>query len=75
VAAARPKSVAGVAVVGADNKDGFRYELENGGWLLLRFSGTEPLLRIYTEVPDKALVPQLLKAGRDLAGLPEGVGE
>ena len=72
VAAARPESVAGVKVTEQDTTDGFRFNLENGGWLLLRFSGTEPLLRIYTEVPDKALVPELLKAGRELAGLPEG---
>jgi phosphomannomutase len=71
VAAARPESVAGVRVIDQDDTDGFRFNLENGGWLLLRFSGTEPLLRIYTEVPDRALVPALLKAGRELAGLPE----
>jgi alpha-D-glucose phosphate-specific phosphoglucomutase len=67
----RPKEVAGVRVVGRDTVDGYRFELENGGWLLIRFSGTEPLIRIYTEVPEKRLVPELLKAGRELAGLPE----
>jgi len=71
VASARPESVAGVRVTDQDAQDGYRFNLENGGWVLLRFSGTEPLLRIYTEVPDKALVPGLLKAGRELAGLPE----
>jgi phosphomannomutase len=70
VAAARPQSVAGVRVTDQDDTDGLRINLENGGWLLLRFSGTEPLMRIYTEVPDRALVPALLKAGRELAGLP-----
>jgi len=67
----RPKELAGVGVVGRDTVDGYRFELENGGWLLIRFSGTEPLIRIYTEVPEKRLVPELLKAGRKLAGLPE----
>jgi phosphomannomutase len=71
VEAARPESISGVKVTSQDAADGYRFNLENGGWLLLRFSGTEPLLRIYTEVPDKALVPRLLKAGRELAGLPE----
>jgi alpha-D-glucose phosphate-specific phosphoglucomutase len=71
VAAARPKELAGVGVVGQDTIDGYRFELENGGWLLIRFSGTEPLIRIYTEVPEKRLVPELLKAGRELAGLAE----
>ncbi len=71
VEAARPEQVAGVRVTDRDETDGLRFNLENGGWLLLRFSGTEPLMRIYTEVPDKALVPKLLKAGLELAGLPE----
>ncbi len=57
--------------VGRDASDGLRFNLDGGGWLLMRFSGTEPLLRIYTEVPDKELVPAVLKAGRELAGLPE----
>ncbi|HWO93259.1 MAG TPA: phosphoglucomutase/phosphomannomutase family protein, partial [Dehalococcoidia bacterium] len=43
--------------------------LEGGGWLLIRFSGTEPLMRIYTEVRDEALVPKLLEAGREIAGV------
>ena len=38
-------------------------------WLLFRFSGTEPLLRIYTEVQDKELVQKLLAAGKELVGL------
>jgi phosphomannomutase len=29
--------------------DGVKYHLDNGGWILLRASGTEPLLRIYAE--------------------------
>ena len=65
VASARPERIAGVRVTDQDATDGFRFNLDNGGWVLLRFSGTEPLLRIYTEVPDKALVPEPLKAGRD----------
>lgn len=69
VDASRPRELAGVAVVGRDAIDGYRFDLENGGWLLIRFSGTEPLIRVYTEVPDRALVPRMLEAGRELAGL------
>lgn len=68
---ARPERLAGLQVTGIDATDGFRFLLEGGGWLLLRFSGTEPLMRIYTEVGDRALVPRLLEAGRDLAGVNE----
>ena len=48
--------------------DGYRFEFE-GGWLLVRPSGTEPLLRIYTETTDQALVKPVLEAGRELAGV------
>ncbi len=74
VRTARPDSVAGSRVVSVDDEDGRRFMLENGGWLLLRFSGTEPLIRIYTEVPDRALVAPVLKAGLEIAGL-TGEGE
>ena len=36
-------------VVKIDKSDGFRYKLKDGAWLLIRFSGTEPLIRIYAE--------------------------
>lgn len=42
------KEVAGLKVTGIDTLDGCKLLLENG-WLLVRASGTEPLLRIYTE--------------------------
>jgi phosphomannomutase len=67
---ARPKQLAGLKVVETDTTDGFRFCLEGGEWLLVRFSGTEPLLRIYTEVQDQGLVQKLLAAGKELVGLP-----
>jgi len=33
--------------------DGCKIYFKNGGWVICRFSGTEPLLRIYAEMPDK----------------------
>jgi phosphomannomutase len=42
------KEVAGMKVIGQDNLDGCKLFFENG-WVLVRASGTEPLLRIYTE--------------------------
>jgi phosphomannomutase len=70
LASAHPQQLAGLKVVDEDTTDGFRFHLEGGGWLLVRFSGTEPLLRIYTEVQDQSLVQKLLAAGKDLVGLP-----
>jgi phosphomannomutase len=47
--------------------NGFKAYLADGSWLLLRFSGTEPALRIYAEGPTKARVAELLEEGRVLA--------
>ena len=68
VAAASPDSIAGRRLVKKDDMDGFRFEFD-GGWLLVRPSGTEPLLRIYTEVTDESIVQPVLQAGRELAGV------
>ena len=69
VAAAEPKQIAGLNVIDQDELDGFRFTLEGGWWLLLRFSGTEPLLRIYAEMPSLDLVNQALQDGQELAGV------
>ena len=45
------------------------YELEDGGWLLIRFSGTEPIIRVYCETTDESKVEPLLDEGLKLAGL------
>ena len=68
VAAAKPQALAGRRVLRQDAPDGFRFEME-GGWLLIRPSGTEPLLRIYAETTDAGLLKPLLEAGRELAGV------
>src|SRR5579884_4052634 len=46
---AHPAEIAGLRVARIDDKEGRKFYLEDGSWLLVRFSGTEPLLRIYTE--------------------------
>ena len=56
-------------VVKLDTRDGFRYKLEDGSWLLLRFSGTEPLVRIYAESSTPEDVQRLLQYGQELAGI------
>lgn len=48
---------------------GVRYTLDDGSWLLVRFSGTEPVLRIYAECRSLVAVRRVLDAGVEMAGL------
>ena len=65
-----PRSVAGLQVTGLDTRDGFKFDLEDGGWLLIRFSGTEPILRIYCETTHQDKAQDLLSEGLKMTGLP-----
>jgi alpha-D-glucose phosphate-specific phosphoglucomutase len=69
VADAHPETLGGQKVKHISTEGGYRYVLEDGSWLLIRFSGTEPLLRIYTETRASGTVQQLLEEGRRLAGM------
>jgi len=64
-----PRSLDEVGVVKVDTADGFRFTLADGSWLLIRFSGTEPLLRIYAETDSPARAGRLLEMGKELAGV------
>jgi alpha-D-glucose phosphate-specific phosphoglucomutase len=66
---AEPKALAGLRVEMIDRRDGYRYCLEDGGWLLIRFSGTEPVIRVYCETTHEDKVQALLSEGLGLAGL------
>jgi len=67
--AAHPETLAGLRVGEIVTLDGYKYMLEDGGWLLIRFSGTEPIIRVYCETTDKDRVKPLLEEGLKLAGL------
>ncbi|MDD3627085.1 MAG: phosphoglucomutase/phosphomannomutase family protein [bacterium] len=58
-----PKTIAGLKVVKVDTLDGKKFLLEKDSWLLMRPSGTEPLVRVYAESSLKGKVSELLKAG------------
>ncbi len=49
--------------------DGYKFQLEDGGWLLVRFSGTEPIVRVYCETTDKGRVQPLLEEGLEMVGV------
>jgi phosphomannomutase len=61
------QEVAGQSVVDCLTLDGYKLRLEGGGWLLIRFSGTEPVLRLYCEAPDRAQVQKILAWAREWA--------
>lgn len=64
-----PTSIAGRQVTEQNFKDGFKFIFADGSWLLVRPSGTEPVLRLYSESSSQDAVEQLLAAGRTLAGI------
>ncbi|RXK88670.1 phosphoglucomutase/phosphomannomutase family protein [Chlorobaculum sp. 24CR] len=59
-------SIAGFPVTGFNDLDGFKYHFE-GGWLLIRASGTEPVLRIYCEADSTEKVEKVLAFASKLA--------
>jgi alpha-D-glucose phosphate-specific phosphoglucomutase len=65
--AAPPQILAGQTVAQISDRDGIKYILEDGSWLLIRPSGTEPVLRIYAEARSEAAVQALLEEGGILA--------
>ncbi len=62
-----PDRIAGVPVREINSMDGVKYILDDDSWLLIRPSGTEPVLRIYSEARTPDRVPVLLREGVRLA--------
>lgn len=66
---ANPKTIGGLKVTDLVTVDGFQFKLEDGGWMLIRFSGTEPIMRVYCETTRKDKVQAILQDGLKVAGL------
>lgn len=62
-----PKTLQGQAVKEIKSQDGFKIILADDSWLLFRLSGTEPILRIYSEATSQALAEALVAEGKTLA--------
>jgi alpha-D-glucose phosphate-specific phosphoglucomutase len=62
-----PSDIGGLAVGKVDSLDGVKYCLEDDSWLLIRPSGTEPVLRVYAEAPTSEGVKALLGFGEEVA--------
>lgn len=56
-----PDEVCGMKVLDKDSRDGIKLLLENDCWVMMRPSGTEPLVRIYAEAENKENVTRLLE--------------
>jgi phosphomannomutase len=66
---AKPDSLGGLKVTELVTTDGFLFRLEDGGWMLIRFSGTEPIMRVYCETTHGDKVQAILQDGLRVAGL------
>jgi phosphomannomutase len=64
-----PAEIDGQSVTSVNRADGFKYNLADNTWLMIRFSGTEPLLRVYTETNSPDRVKRMLAIGKQMAGL------
>lgn len=54
------REIAGKQVTDCNPMDGYKFRLEDGSWLLIRFSGTEPVLRLYCESSTLDRVQEIL---------------
>lgn len=62
-----PREIMGKRVTGVKSYDGVKLILEDKSWLLLRLSGTEPILRVYAESSTEAKALKMLEIGKEIA--------
>ena len=64
---AAPDQISNVDIERIETTDGVKYYMADGSWLLIRPSGTEPVLRVYAEAPNDQMVAALLGFGEEMA--------
>jgi phosphomannomutase len=69
LAASTPREVAGVPVERVRDDDGYKFYLRDGSWVLLRASGTEALIRVYSEAASAEEVQARLRALEEIVGI------
>jgi phosphomannomutase len=69
ILSANPETIGGLKVEELVTIDGYQFLLEDGGWLLIRFSGTEPIIRVYCETLHEDKVEAILQDGLKIAGI------
>jgi phosphomannomutase len=65
----KPDQIGGLKVINLDTTDGFKFNLDDGGFMLIRFSGTEPIMRVYCETTRQDRVKAILDDGLRAADL------
>jgi len=61
-----PSHFAGRKVLYAETIDGIKLDFSDDDWILFRFSGTEPLIRLYGEAGTKKEMDRLMKSGLEI---------
>ena len=73
IQSAEPTEIAGRRATSVTRMDGAHFNIDDGkAWVMLRMSGTEPLLRIYAEAETTSACAQLIKGIKTLANLVHG---
>jgi phosphomannomutase len=70
-----PVELAGSKVVRTRTDDGYKFYMDDGSWVLMRMSGTEPLMRIYAEATTRERVEELITALEHQSGATNRVAE
>jgi phosphomannomutase len=69
LANAAPPTINDQEIVSINTRDGIKFLMADDSWLLIRPSGTEPVLRVYSEAADDQAVNHILAAGRKMVGM------
>lgn len=69
ISAKPPTEIDGRKVIHTNFSDGFKFIFDNGDWLLIRPSGTEPVLRLYSEASTQIQVKRFLRAAQTIANI------
>ncbi|MGH7912664.1 MAG: phosphoglucomutase/phosphomannomutase family protein [Candidatus Dormibacteraceae bacterium] len=64
-----PSRISGQGVLSVRDDDGYKFTLEDRSWVLLRASGTEPIVRVYSEAQNLAEVEARLRALEEIVGI------
>ncbi|HUZ69298.1 MAG TPA: phosphoglucomutase/phosphomannomutase family protein [Candidatus Saccharimonadales bacterium] len=68
-----PTALAGSKIVRTRTDDGFKFYMDDGSWVLMRMSGTEPLMRVYAEATTHERVEELITALEHHSGVSDRV--